>query len=204
MMCEEVKLDIDIERLSHQLEMDIFQYESTWNGKKYGLSGWSVTSANGHHKDGWYKNIFDNVDGTQVFNSERARAQGWSPPAEHTIPTEICTGYIAEVVATLSKMYPRVYRVRISTLQPGGEMGWHRDAPEGVRKPRLHVPIITNPYCLFSYKDEAVSFSMSANGSGFLVDVSKLHRVTNAGSMARYHLLMDVDLDRNAEHTIFY
>jgi hypothetical protein len=63
-----------------------------------------------------------------------------------------------------------------------------------IENPRLHIPIITNPDCLFTVGNETVNMKegeiWEINNSG------KIHSVHNKGTTDRIHLMVDWKLDK--------
>jgi hypothetical protein len=94
-------------------------------------------------------------------------------------------------------------RVRFMRLAPGGELTRHADITDreaGTREGkimRMHIPIVTNPDCLFR--------TMGLRGDGhethfkerglYYLDTRKPHAVKNGGSVARIHLVIDTVSD---------
>lgn len=68
---------------------------------------------------------------------------------------------------------------------------WHRDAPSEIPFYRLHIPILTNPKCLFVWEEKKLH--LEANGSAYIVCVNKMHKVVNHGDSDRFHLVMDIE-----------
>jgi hypothetical protein len=91
-----------------------------------------------------------------------------------------------------SGLSPR--RARIIRLSKGLRSSWHRDGPDNLYFVRLHIPIITNPGCIFEAKDADVTevAHMPADGSSYILRVNRMHRVSNLGTEDRFHLVMDV------------
>lgn len=92
--------------------------------------------------------------------------------------------YVAEVVEQLRSV-ASIGRVRINLKQPFNANSWHRD-PE----PRLHVPIHTNPGCLFVLNHH--STHLPADGSVYFTDTRGYHTALNGGDSARVHLVAAV------------
>jgi aspartyl/asparaginyl beta-hydroxylase (cupin superfamily) len=74
-------------------------------------------------------------------------------------------------------------------LKPGSETPFHRDYPEWLYGVRLHIPIITNPNCIFEYEHEARH--LPADGRAYLLKINRIHRVCNFGVSDRIHFLCD-------------
>jgi hypothetical protein len=92
--------------------------------------------------------------------------------------------YIADVVTEL-RTVATIGRVRINLKQPFNANSWHRD-PE----PRLHVPIHTNPGCLFVVNHHCTH--LPADGSVYFTDTRGYHTALNGGDTPRVHLVAAV------------
>lgn len=89
--------------------------------------------------------------------------------------------YFEHVVAELRTLGP-IGRVRINLKQPFNANSWHRD-PEA----RLHVPIHTNPGCMFLINHFATH--LPADGSVYFTDTRAYHSAFNGGDTPRIHLV---------------
>ncbi|MBN8539329.1 MAG: aspartyl/asparaginyl beta-hydroxylase domain-containing protein [Deltaproteobacteria bacterium] len=79
----------------------------------------------------------------------------------------------------------RLYRSRLMTILPGFELpDSHIDGKTSVR---LHVPIETNPDSWFEISGRR--YHLPADGSGYLINTSRPHRVGNSGVTPRTHLV---------------
>jgi len=76
-------------------------------------------------------------------------------------------------------------RVRINLKRPFNANSWHRD-PE----PRIHVPIHTNPGCLFVVNHHCTH--LPADGSVYFTDTRGYHTALNGGDTPRVHLVAAV------------
>ncbi|MEM7094633.1 MAG: aspartyl/asparaginyl beta-hydroxylase domain-containing protein [Actinomycetota bacterium] len=97
---------------------------------------------------------------------------------------EFVDTYIAQVVEALRSI-ARIGRVRINLKDPFNANSWHRD-PE----PRIHVPIHTNPGCLFIVNHH--STHLPADGSVYFTDTRGYHTALNGGDTPRVHLVAAV------------
>jgi hypothetical protein len=158
------------------------------------FGGWSIQSGNGSYKDGWAMGHRaydrDPVTGKDVFNAERARSMGLLPTEEYKVRTEICTGYLAEVMDRIEglKLHPR--RARFTVLTAQQHSARHRDAADDEYAIRLHIPIISNEACVFA-TDEAEAH-MPADGSAYIVAVNRMHQIFNRSDFDRVHIIMNV------------
>lgn len=140
--------------------------------------GWAVTSR----------------DGTLTDGIRRIATAQAAAPSRGVTPTEVCTGYLAEVMESLHDRGIEHFRARIMQLESEGEeMPLHTDALRETW--RLHIPIITNPNCFFEWQraDGSIeSVHLPADGSAWLVRVDLSHRAVNRSNEPsnRVHLLM--------------
>jgi hypothetical protein len=84
--------------------------------------------------------------------------------------------------------------VRVLRLSPGARVREHRDYQIGLDfgEVRLHVPLETGPGAEFVVNGVPLQ---AAPGECWYVDVTQPHRVTNTGTRARLHLVIDCVLD---------
>jgi len=82
-------------------------------------------------------------------------------------------------------------RAFLARMTPNSEIGRHKDKGEvSAKTHRIHLPIITNPACLFTVDSETEHL---AAGELWLIDnTDKYHSVVNGGSEYRVHLILDV------------
>lgn len=154
------------------------------------ICGWSVLSSDGHYTDGWHS--ASSVMNQSMSAEELTKnivALGGKSTSAYVKPTEICTGYLAEVIKTFQIKGFQPTRARISRLQPQQTTTWHKDAPENLYCARIHVPLVTNKDCFF--ETEIERDHLSADGSAYILFVNRLHRAVNFGDADRYHLIMD-------------
>lgn len=193
MIFEKIDLKFDVERLRDQLVSSIFPLPPHMESESFG--GWSVLSSNGSYLDGWkgaeaFKKDF--MPGATI--DEKLAAIGAKRSSAYTHATEICQGYLAEVIETIRAVGLTPMRARISMLKANGKSTIHRDAQDHEYAVRLHVPLITNEKCFFKTEEGAVH--LPASGEAFLLRVNRWHQVTNESDSDRIHLIMSV-LDKN-------
>lgn len=84
-------------------------------------------------------------------------------------------------------LYPlRVYRTRLLRAVPGYEMfTTHIDGRYGLR---LHIPLETNSEAWMEVA--GTRYHLPADGSAYLLNTSRPHRVANPGATSRTHLVM--------------
>jgi len=97
---------------------------------------------------------------------------------------EFAGTYFEHVLAQL-RAVTAIGRVRINLKQPFNANSWHRD-PE----PRLHIPIHTNPGCVFVVNHFCTH--LPADGSTYFTDTRGYHSAFNGGDDPRIHLVAAV------------
>ncbi len=189
MIFEILKTQFDIEKLQRHIYDHVLKLEPVQQSSSFG--GWSVFSSNSSYKDGWHMGHKKLTPDLSLEECMKALASsGAKKGSEYILPTEICHGYLMEVVEKIKGMGFAPQRVRIIKLTAGLASAWHRDMPDNIDCVRLHVPIITNPGCFFEI--EGNQAHMPATGDSYLVRVNRLHRVVNRGTKDRYHMVMDI------------
>lgn len=189
MIFEKWNTGFDMSLLKNHLETYVLPLEPVAQSASF--AGWSVLSSDGSYRDGWHKGHLALTPGkTEEEMVAHIRRLGGKPIDEYKVPTEICHGYLNEVMEYLIsfKLEPR--RARIIRLSPRASSIWHRDASDGEYAVRLHVPLITNAGCFFETRGERDH--LAADGSSYFLFVNREHRVVNEGDTHRYHLVMDV------------
>lgn len=189
MIFERWDTKFEIEKLREHLEKYIFPLEPVRQSPSFG--GWSVLSSNGSYQDGW---AMGHIEISPQMTPEAIlagmRKAGLKSISEYTLPTEICHGYLLDVIRYFHEQGLLFARARIIQLVAGLESSWHRDAPDSIPLVRLHVPIVTNSECFFEVEGDRAH--LPADGSSYFIRVNRLHRVVNRGVSHRYHLVMDV------------
>ncbi len=154
--------------------------------------GWSLTSSTGEVYDGWQsgEKIYDST----LSDEERLRILSSFRDQRFMTKTPIYDEYVDQITEDLASLHLLVERVRLVVLVPHAESEayWHKDSspPRNLFKLRLHIPIITNEHCFFEYQDRRTHFP--ADGSAYVIDVGRPHRVLNLSSENRFHLMMDL------------
>jgi hypothetical protein len=188
MISEKLGIKFDILKLRDHLEKNVFPLDMAKQSEAFG--GWSVLSSNGNYKDGWQPGhlLLDKA----VNESTKKEITSKMPKtfSEYTLETEICHGYLKEVIEATRALKLSPYRARITCLAAGKSSRWHIDVPPEKYAVRLHVPIFTNEKCFFETRTETEH--LVADGSAYLLYVNREHRVINEGTTDRYHLIMDV------------
>jgi hypothetical protein len=190
---EKANFSFDVERLQLHIQEHVVNHDPTMlMGDVWG--GWSVWSGTGFSRDGFQISSGATFmsDDNGAFSEDQSAVASWL----QTVPTEICSGYLADVMNEIKKrgLYP--CRARIARLVPNSASSWHRDCPAERYMVRLHIPIFTNEKCLFFVEDEDTKeqqgMHLPADGTAWFVSTNIIHRITNDGQEDRLHLLMDV------------
>ena len=200
MIFEKIQLNIDIEKLRRHFEAIVRAYQPVFNRQFYGDKKKNQADGAGFQKAAETVRVVNNQ---LVYDQKISMALGLKPIPEHRFPTQICAGYLAEVVRKIHRLglHPRLGR--LACLRAGGESSLHADAPTHQYMVRLHVPIITNSGAVFVSEGEEKH--APADGSGYLVRVNRLHQIFNRSTFDRYHLVFDVwDTKHVSEHHRFF
>lgn len=197
MIFEELSFQFDIEKLQSHFRENVLPLQPHMIGSFFG--GWSVLSSNGSYLDGWAsgEKLYEPNFMPNHTPQERAAAIGIKPSTSYIVPTEVCTGYLAEVIQTIQAAGLKPCRARLSLLKAGGQSKKHQDAKSGQYAVRLHVPIITNSGCTFEVFDEEPlgapkAAHLAANGRAYALKVDRMHQIFNRGDSDRVHLIMDI------------
>lgn len=144
-----------------------------------GFGGWSITSQTGSWQDGWRKENEAVLD-----------------PITYSKPTELCIGYMKEVLDDIKSKGLQPTKVRINNLPPYSKSTVHRDYPANNFRARLHIPLLTNEQCchiIYNNNDvEQTRIHMAANGSVYMFWANLKHQYINKSNENRYHVVMDV------------
>lgn len=190
MIFESLNFEFDVEKLKNHLRNSVLALPPHMVGPYFG--GWSILSSNGSYRDGWasgeraYQSNF--MPGA-TFEQKRI-ALGIYPTETYSQPTEICTGYLADVMSEIEAAGLQPRRARVSLLKAHGKSSWHRDGRDDEYAVRLHVPIFTNEKCFFECEEGTVH--LPADGHGCLLRVNRMHKVINDSDEDRIHLIMSV------------
>lgn len=190
MIEEAIPVCFDILRLQEHVRLNVLPLPPVMAGNFFG--GWSVLSSNGLYTDGWAggHKLYDPDFLPGLSMSEKASQLGVKPSAAYVKPTEICTGYLAEVMAKIAGLGLEPRRARLTLLKAHGQSVRHTDGEPGEYCVRLHIPIFTDQACTFETDDE--SAHLAATGQAYLIHVNRMHQVFNRGDNDRIHLIMDV------------
>lgn len=189
MNIEQLNYRVDVNRLKEHLIQEVLPLPG-FIGSVF--SGWSVLSSDGSCEDGFQNGsaLYIERGGVRVPDIEAMKLAGVKPNEAYRIPTEICTGYLKEVMDQIEALGFYPCRARITKLAAKTRLDWHRDGHDGEYAARLHIPIITNPQVIF--ETEEGPSHLEADGSAYLLRVNRMHRVLNDGDDPRYHLIMNI------------
>jgi hypothetical protein len=107
---------------------------------------------------------------------------------KHALYEEFET-FISEVLSMYpEKIHPQ--QAMFTRMRAGAKIGRHKDkGPVTFRTHRIHVPITTNPECIFTVEEEERNLKP---GEVWVIDnVDKYHSVRNLGTTSRIHLIID-------------
>ena len=184
----------DVKEYVFPLGRQIIQGEEYETVAYHGFGGWSITSRTGKWQDGW--DFFQNDEGEamEVYfpkndnNYKSLKFFDIGMSTEHDKPTEGCKGEIAKVLDQIKELgfYPS--RARITCLKAGAKSLVHKDADNNEYMARIHIPLITNPKCVFIQNGQNLYMEP---GSVWMVWVNNWHQIRNDSNEDRYHLIMD-------------
>lgn len=187
---ERLAMSFDVEKLREELADIVRRFPPFMVTDTYG--GWSALSSTGSYLDGWGngQRAYDANFMPGASMQEKRAALGLKDISTYREPTEICEGYLRQMLVTLRDAGLSPLRARIALLKGGGRTTLHRDAPEGHYAVRLHIPIVTNKQC--TLESEGQSVHLPADGSGYLIRVDRLHQVFNHSTEDRCHFIAAV------------
>lgn len=201
--CDLIKFDIDRLR-ADLLEKVIPLGGAVIQGEEYerphlgyrGFGGWSITSRTGDWRDGWdyFQTNLDD-EALEVFASKNGIANwealkffGINHSMECDKPTQGYVGEFAKIVDQMVALGLHPRRVRVTCLKARSKSLVHRDAGPTDYMARIHIPIITNPKCVFISK--GITLHMEA-GKVYPTWVNDYHQIRNDSDEDRYHLICD-------------
>jgi len=188
------KLKQDVFEHVFPLGRQIIQGEEYETPAYHGFGGWSLTSRTGDWKDGW--DFFQNDEGEamEVYfpkddnNYKSLKFFNIAMSTEHDKPTQGCVGEIAKVIDQIEELGLTPRRVRVTCLKAGAKSLVHRDSDDNEYMARIHIPIITNPKCVFISEGQNLHME---TGSAYMVWVNNWHQIRNDSDEDRYHIIMD-------------
>lgn len=188
------KLVEDVKKYVFPLGQQIIQGEEYETPAYHGFGGWSLLSRTGKWQDGWEFFQSDEGEAMEVYfpkddnNYKSLKFFNIGMSTEHDKPTEGYKGEIAKVLDQIKKLgfYPS--RARITCLKAGAKSLVHKDADNNEYMARIHIPLITNPKCVFIQNGQNLYMEP---GSAWIIWVNNWHQIRNDSNEDRYHLIMD-------------
>jgi aspartyl/asparaginyl beta-hydroxylase (cupin superfamily) len=107
---------------------------------------------------------------------------------EHKNPTQAYQGEIAKLIDQIKELGFVPSRVRVTCLKAGAKSLVHRDSDDNEYMARIHIPLITNPKCVFIADGENLYMEP---GNAYMVWVNIWHQIRNDSDQDRYHIIMD-------------
>jgi hypothetical protein len=188
------KLLADVKKYVFPLGQQVIQGEEYETPAYHGFGGWSLLSSNGDWRDGW--DFFQNDEGMamETFfpkndnNYKSLKFFNISMSTEHKNPTQGYQGEIAHVLEQIEAMGLTPRRARVTCLKAGAKSLVHKDADDNEYMARIHIPLITNPKCVFIADGENLYMEP---GNAYMVWVNIWHQIRNDSDEDRYHIIMD-------------
>lgn len=188
------RLLADVKKYVFPLGQQIIQGEEYETPAYHGFGGWSLLSRTGDWKDGW--DFFQNDEGEAMEtyfpkndnNYKSLKFFNIAMSTEHSNPTQAYQGEIARVLDQITALGLTPRRARITCLKAGAKSLVHKDANDNEYMARIHIPLITNPKCLFI--SDGIDLYMEPNNA-YMVWVNIWHQIRNDSNQDRYHLIMD-------------
>jgi hypothetical protein len=137
-----------------------------------------------------YLKKFENRECPRQFPLQGAFEDDWDGAKGNTLHLRNDEkDYIVRLYEGYDYMYSiintyNLHRTRIMNMPRATAYGWHYDLT-----PRIHIPITTNPACMFILND--IVYRMPADGSVYWVDTTLEHTAINASRepFSRIHLV---------------
>lgn len=194
-------LNIDHPALLEFFHSTVEPLPITTQGRGY-FGGWAIQSGTGDYTDGWsagrHAMTGSTTAGEITVDAEKWKALFPIEPKDMIRPTQLYAGPIAPLMDTIIQrcqaVNRRPSRARITRLEPGSSLKFHRD--DHAENWRLHLPILTNSECYFEWdlsgEGTPTHRLHMEPGTAWFVRVDQLHRFVNGGTTPRVHLLMSL------------
>lgn len=184
----------DVKKYVFPLGQQVIQGEEYETPSYHGFGGWSLLSRTGDWRDGW--DFFQNDEGEamEVYfpkndnNYKSLKFFDIAMSTEHRNPTQGYQGEIARVLDSIRDLGFHPSRARVTCLKAGAKSLVHRDADDNEYMARIHIPLITNPDCVFKCDGEDLYMEP---GRIYMVWVNRWHQIRNDSDQDRYHIIMD-------------
>jgi len=145
-LCFRLKdFEVDIEQMRRDFEVRIRHIPATpYHHAGIPYEGWALTSRDGSRSDGVKR-----ISGKErVLNGVKVEGA--------TVPTELCTEFVGNILKQLQARGLKCFRVRYMKMgSEAFDMSFHRDAKR--ESWRLHIPLYTNEHCFFEWETKARS-----------------------------------------------
>lgn len=205
-MYEELScIKFDVDKLRQDLiEKVIPLGDQTIQGEEFeqphlgygGFGGYSITSRSGDWRDGFdffHSNdddaameVFANKHGIQ--NYQTLKYFNINHSMECDKPTQAYVGEFASIVDQMVALGLTPRRVRVTCLKARSKSLVHSDAGDQDYMARIHIPIISNPKCVFIQAGQHLHMEP---GKVYAVWVNQYHQIRNDSDEDRYHLICD-------------
>lgn len=191
---DHAQLLADVKQYVFPLGQQVIQGEEYETPAYHGFGGWSLTSRTGDWKDGW--DFFQNDEGEAMEtyfpkndnNYKSLKFFNIAMSTEHSNPTQCYQGEIARVLEQIEALGLTPRRARVTCLKAGAKSLVHKDADDNEYMARIHIPLITNPECVFISNGENLYMEP---GNVYMVWVNQWHQIRNDSDQDRYHIIMD-------------
>jgi hypothetical protein len=189
------KLRKDVTEKVFTLGNQVIQGEEYETPQYQGFGGWSVLSRTGDWRDGFefFQTGENDILQDQFFkngenNYKTLKYLNYAHSMEYKNPTEAYVGEIKNIIEQIEAAGLTPRRARITCLKAGCKSLVHSDGPKSEYIARIHIPLFTNPKCVFI--SNGIDLHKEA-GSVYMVWVNDWHQIRNDSDEDRYHLLMD-------------
>lgn len=146
---------------------------------------WKLHYNTKNYEGGWtilpLRSINGSLDATYAVHAGGAHV---------TYADTVLLDYCPAIAAMLHSLQFPMMSVRLMQLEAGAVIKEHTDQDLAFEEGevRIHIPVFTNDDVAFYVQNERVRMEA---GSCWYLNLSLPHRVTNAGSTARVHLVID-------------
>lgn len=113
-------------------------------------------------------------------------------PVEHEFVNLLPELEGTEIEKLFQYLPDKIFRARVMTIYPNTEYDPHADP-----RPRIHIPIVTNPLCRFNFFNPFILEAeyMPADGSIYWVDTTARHTFVNSSDEKRIHIVAVTDIE---------
>jgi hypothetical protein len=194
-------IKFDYNKLVEEVKNSVFTLgDKVIQGEDYetknyrGFGGWSIQSYSGDWRDGF--EFFQNGEGEalEVFfpendnNFKALKFFNIAHSLEHKTPTAAYVGEIKKIMDQIDVLGLTPRRARVTCLRAHCKSLVHTDGSEDEYIARIHIPLITNPKCVFLADGQKLYMEP---GKVYMVWVNIWHQIRNDSDEDRYHIIMD-------------